>query len=178
MIKMYSKLNRKSPFIYTATWWSSTLESGKLVKRSRFKIIHNRTDDRKLNRLRLGHTNFKADLAHKKIIENPTCNGELNQETPLHVLFHCKLYDTQWESLINSIQLMYVQKQVPYHLWSIDFDILVGFNHQHSLEVRNHIAEAISTFLWSISTITSSIWPGTLPHPLHCEEYCVINSYL
>ncbi len=28
MIKMYRKLDRKSPFTYAATWWSSTLESG------------------------------------------------------------------------------------------------------------------------------------------------------
>ncbi len=28
MIKMYRKLDRKSPFTHAATWWSSTLESG------------------------------------------------------------------------------------------------------------------------------------------------------
>ncbi len=27
MIKLYRKLDRKSPFTYAATWWSSTLES-------------------------------------------------------------------------------------------------------------------------------------------------------
>ncbi len=27
MIKMYRKLDRKSPFTYAATWWSSTSES-------------------------------------------------------------------------------------------------------------------------------------------------------
>ncbi len=72
---------------------------------------------------------------------------------------------------INSIELMYVQTQVPDNLRIIDFDTLVGFNHQHSLEVRNHIAEVISTFLCSI---TSSIWPRTLPHLLHCEQYLVL----
>ncbi len=123
-----------------------------LIKRSSFKSIHNRTAERILNRLTLGNTNLKADLAHKKIIENPTCNCEVNHETHLHV--HCKLYDSQRESLLSSIELMYVQKQVPYHLRTIDFDTLVAFNHQHSLEVINHIAEAISTFLCSI---TSSI---------------------
>ncbi len=38
------------------------------VKRSTFKSIHNRTAERKINRLRIGHTNFKADLAHKNIV--------------------------------------------------------------------------------------------------------------
>ncbi len=99
-------------------------------------------------------TNLKADLAHKKCIENPMCKCDLAHETPLHVLFHSKLYDTQRESLINSIELMYMQKHVPYHLRTIDFDTLVGFNNQHSLEVRYHIAKSISTFLCSI---TSSI---------------------
>ncbi len=178
--------------------------------------MHNRTAERKINRLRLGHTNLKAHLTHKTIIENPIpmCKCELAHETPLHVLFHCKLYDTQRKSLINSIELMYVQKQVPYYLrtidraeylvfsrlvrqpksqfsdpshiyyycfganyltqwlvpnqfllvpglglakWSalIDVDILVGFNNQHSLEVRYHIAGAISTFLCSITTSIS-----------------------
>ncbi len=74
----------------------------------------------------------------------------------------CKHYDTQSESLRNSIELMHVQKQVPYHLRTIDFDTLVGFNNQHSLEVRYHIAKSISTFLCSI---TSSIWPRT--HPIY-----------
>ncbi len=119
------------------------------VKRSSFKSIHNRTAERKINRLR-GHTNLKADLAHKKIIENPMCKCELARETP----FHCKGYNTQRESHINSMELMYVQKQVPYLLRTIDFDTLVGFNNQHSLEVRYHIAKSISTFLCSI---TSSI---------------------
>ncbi len=45
------------------------------------------------------------------IIENPMCKCELAHET-----------------LINSIELMYVQKQVPYYLRTIDFDTLVGFN--------------------------------------------------
>ncbi len=60
------------------------------------------------------------------------------------------------------VELIYMQKQVPYYLRTIDFDTLVGFNKQHSLEVRYHIAEAISTFLCSI---TCSIWPGI--HPIH-----------
>ncbi len=30
VIKMYRKLDRKSPFTSAATWWSSTLESGEL----------------------------------------------------------------------------------------------------------------------------------------------------
>ncbi len=49
------------------------------VKRSSFKSIHNRTAERKINRLRLGHTNLKADLAHKKIIENPMSKCELKR---------------------------------------------------------------------------------------------------
>ncbi len=109
------------------------------VKRSTFKSMHNRTAERKINRLRLGHTNLKADLTQKTIIDNPMCKCELAHETPLHLLLHCKLYDTQRESLINSIELMYVQKQVPYYLRTIDFDTLVGFNKQHSLEVRYHL---------------------------------------
>ncbi len=92
------------------------------VKRSSFKSMHNRTAERKINRLRLGHTNLKADLTHKKIIENPMCKCELAHETPLHVLFHCKLYDTERESLITFIELMYVQKQFPYYLRTIDVD--------------------------------------------------------
>ncbi len=32
------------------------------------------------------------------------------------------------ESLINSIELMYVKKQVPYYRRTIDFDTLFGFN--------------------------------------------------
>ncbi len=124
--------------------------------------MHNRTAERKINRLRLGHTNLKADLTHRTIIDNPMCKCELAHETPLHVLLHCKLYDTQRESLINSVELMQVQKQVPFYLRTIDFDTLVGFNKQHSLEVRYHLAGAISTFLCSI---TSSIRPGI--HPIH-----------
>ncbi len=31
MIKMYRKLDRKSPFTYAATLWSSTLENGELI---------------------------------------------------------------------------------------------------------------------------------------------------
>ncbi len=34
-----------------------------------------------INILRLGHTNLKTDLVHKKIIENPMCICELNHET-------------------------------------------------------------------------------------------------
>ncbi len=68
-----------------------------LVRCQSFKSIHvhNRTAEWKINRLRLGHTNLKADLAHKKIIEDPMCKCELAHETPFHVLFHCKLYDAQ-----------------------------------------------------------------------------------
>ncbi len=56
-----------------------------------FKSMHNRTAERKINQLRLGHTNLKADLIHKTIIDNPMCKCELAHETPLHVLLHCKL---------------------------------------------------------------------------------------
>ncbi len=103
------------------------------VKRSSFKSMHNhdnRTAERKINRLRLGHTNLNADLTHKTTIDNPMCKCELAHETPLHVLFHCNLYDTQRESLINSIVLMYAQKQVPYYLRTIDFDTLRSWLHQ------------------------------------------------
>ncbi len=121
------------------------------VKRYSFKSMHNRTAERKINRLRLGHTNLKADLTHKTIIDNPMCKCELAHETPLHLLLYCKLYESQRESLINSMKFMYVQQQVPYYLSTIDFDTLVGFNKHHSLEVRYHLAWAISTFLCSIT---------------------------
>ncbi len=127
-----------------------------------FKSMHNKTAERKINWLRLGHTNLKAHLTDKTTIDNPMCKCELAHETPLYVLLHCKLNDTHGESLINSIEFMYVQKQIPYYLSTIDFDTLAGFNKQHSLEVRYHLAGAISTFLYSI---TSSIWPGI--HPIH-----------
>ncbi len=96
------------------------------------------------------------------------CKSELVHETPLHVILYCTLYDTQRDSLINSIELMYVQKQVPYYLRTINFENQVGFNKQHSLDVRYHLAEAISTFLCSI---TSSIWPG-----IHHIHYNVNNT--
>ncbi len=104
------------------------LSSSPIIKwLSCYRSTHNRTTERKLNRLMFGHTNLKANLGNMRLIENPTCNYGLKHETPHYVLLHCKLYDTQTKSLINSIELMYY-RNVPFHLRTIDFDTLNGFN--------------------------------------------------
>ncbi len=78
------------------------------------------------------------------------------------------LQTSQRESLINSLELMYMQKQVPYYFRTIKFDTLVGFNKQHSREVRYYLDGTISTFLCSITT---SIQPG-----IHHIHYNVNNT--
>ncbi len=64
---------------------------------------------------------------------------ELAHETPLHVLYITLQTLRHSERIPHKLYRAHVQKQVPYYLRTIDFDTLVGFNKQHSLEVRYHL---------------------------------------
>ena len=65
-----------------------------------------------INRIRANHYNLAASLARIKVVSDCKCQCSAECEDINHVLWQCKIYDSQREKLIN--KLVKLKFQLPF----------------------------------------------------------------
>ncbi len=116
------------------------------LKPKRYRL--SRTAETKINQLRCGFSNLKDHLyRHGNLVESPLCSCGQSTEDTRHYLLECDLHNGPRLQMIESIERIFSQNEVPPPLRAININTLLGGNNELPDQTNHDIMRAVGSFL-------------------------------
>ena len=101
-----------------------------------------------INRLWSGFSKLKEHLyLHGKLVDSPECECGQEAETTRHYLLDCANYNEEHTIMIDTIERLYVENDIPPGYRSLDVVTLLGGNQDLPPQINCNIIQAVGDYI-------------------------------